>query len=348
MELGLLVARRHDRLAVGEHVNIFSLARRDHIGQENHLIELFAFLLQQRADIIPLWLQSINASIDWPSAWQVTTQHVLPTRRRPDLLLEVPGEAVILVEVKLGSGAGVGQLADYARHLQTERREPLRGLVYLVKDNAAMAPAAGYATPAVPVFPATWQQLQRVLAAAAAGELADDFAQMLREEGLAVPERLAESEFRDWEAGAKVMQRLQALLDAAKPRLERLVPDRNWSGPMSASTEKIYRLFSSERIQYGVGFNPGSLWGYPAIIDVYVMNKTLSDAAERRRVARQLRAEHPDLVSWVDWGEVPRRSGDAAKVLSAQTFEGQIDQLVAFANETLEMFRQVAYLPREP
>jgi hypothetical protein len=248
----------------------------------------------------------------------------------------------VLVEVKLASGEGASQLADYAAHLQTERLEPLRRLVYLVKNDLAGAPAKAHSTELVPVHAVTWQRLQELLAQAGVGGLAEDFAEMLREEGLAMPEPLSASELQQWEAGAKVMRRLQLLVDAARPGLESLVPGRDWSGPISTSTERIYRLFSSETVLYGVGFNPGSLWGYPAIIDFYVMDKTLS-AGERRAEARRLRTERPDLVSWVEWGETPKRSRPAAEVLRAPTFAGQVEQVVAFARESLALFRQEGY-----
>jgi hypothetical protein len=329
---------------VSDHVNIFSLARRGHTGEENHLIELLAFLLQQEPAIVPLWLASVSDDLERPAPWAVTTQHVLPTRRRPDLLLERVGEAAILVEVKLGSGEGVRQLADYVRHLQTERSEPLRALIYLVKDDAAAIPATRQSVANVHVYPATWQRFQRVVASGDGGALAQDFAEMLREEGLVTPERLSATDLHEWEHAALVMRRVQQLLDAARPHLEALLPDHNWTGPMSVTGERIYRLYSSDRVFLGVGLNPGTLSGLPAMIDCYIMNKAL-EPAERRLEARRLRAAHPDDVSHVEWGETLKRSRSATEVLTGATFDEQVTQAVGFAQDSIRIFQRLGYLP---
>ena len=118
------------------------------------------------------------------------------------------------------------------------------------------------------------------------------------------PEPLSRNDFKQWEEAARVMQRIVQLLDAARPELEALVPDRRQTGPMSVTGERIYRTFSSDRLTLGVGFNPGSIWGHEAIIDTYVTNKTL-DPAKRRAVAARLRANHPDEVSHVEWATHP-------------------------------------------
>lgn len=101
-------------------------------------------------------------------------------------------------------------------------------------------------------------------------------------------------------------------------------------------------MFSSEQTLYGVGFNPGSLWGYPAIIDFYVLDKTLS-AVERRQVAQELQTSHPELVSWVERGETPKGSRPAAAVLTGATFNQQVAQIVAFAKESLALVREAGY-----
>ena len=166
--------------AMADGVNIFKVARDGHLGEENQLIELFAFLLQQQPELVPMWLASVDESLGLQAPWAVSTQHVLPTKRRPDLLLERLGEAVILVEVKLDSGEGMNQLADYAHHLRTERGEPLRALIYLAKDDVAAMASAGHTTPEVPVFPATWQRFQGLLQSGGVeSTLARDFADML-------------------------------------------------------------------------------------------------------------------------------------------------------------------------
>ncbi len=78
--------------------NIFLIGRRP--GDEDQLTEMLAFLWQEQPELVETWLGSLG--LKWePGLWEIETQFVLPSGKRPDIAITTPAGKT-LVESKLG------------------------------------------------------------------------------------------------------------------------------------------------------------------------------------------------------------------------------------------------------
>jgi hypothetical protein len=84
-----------------EHKNIFLIARRGREREEDQLTELLAYLWEQEPEILSNWLASIDPMLALSPPWEITTQFVIPSGRKPDIRLRQGTEDVTLLSVSV-------------------------------------------------------------------------------------------------------------------------------------------------------------------------------------------------------------------------------------------------------
>jgi hypothetical protein len=186
--------------------------------------------------------------------------------RQPDIWLEKKNEVLILVESKLGASAGDLQLEEYAAYLAgRENDTPLRMLVFLTElpqgefcpETLSIANEGSVA-----VVHTRWQSMVTSLEIDS-DPLSEQFAEMLTEEKLVNPAPIVPHDWDVWAEGTMVALRLAAFQDEIRPRMEKLADGFKKTGPLSLSPKYLYRIYSYERFEVALGFNPAPRGGRP-------------------------------------------------------------------------------------
>ncbi|MGD9695480.1 MAG: PD-(D/E)XK nuclease family protein [Thermoleophilia bacterium] len=307
---------------------------------------MLAYLWETHPELIPRWLESLGLSTE--TGWSVSTQVSERNIGRFDLVIEAEGEAYVIVESKLAADLTAEQLERYVRYAST-RPEPLRAVIALTQhpvpdhvDVTEVAEELG-----VVFVMSRWQALAAVTASVGEGGLPGEFVSMLVEEGLVMPESLGSVDWDTWNRGAAVMARVKALLTEARREIARVVPGLQPSGRWGVDERWIYSMYSSDRIELGVGFaanessrRPDS----PPIVWACVKNKEIGQESVRARAAEACRAVAGASEPWTGY---PGLSKPAAEVLAGADFRAQAAELTVFAFDVVDVFRSVGYLPAD-
>lgn len=320
---------------------------------------MLAFLWQEEPDTLDRWLGALGLPTDITHA-DVETQFVLANGKRPDISIRTK-TSWTLVESKLGSGFGGSQVADYLDALgnATERR---RALVLLTQRPESAPPDLGeLASEAnVRLISQRWHDMAPALEAsdgtvegeAVERSLAQDFVQLLIQEGLVKPSPLDTSTWTTWNAGFNMLLNLESFLDELDPHVQRLQPG---SKKQSGHTRRwVYRVWRSGPSGLGLGFGAAASDRSPhtdPIIFAFVGNTEKSRDAAKAAVAagsdaagRWWRNEQLDASCGLVY-EWPALAKSAEAVVFRESHEQQIDQAIAFLTETRDYFRGRGYLP---
>lgn len=314
---------------------------------------MLAFLWQELPETLDRWLDAIGLPVDVTRA-AVVTQFVIPTGKRPDIAI-IADEGRTLVESKLGSGFGGTQVSDYLDYLEplggrralvllTQRREDPPG------DVVERAKAAG-----VRLIAQRWHDMSDHLAEPGEESLAGDFVQLLIREGLVKPEPLDAVDWKTWNGGYNVLLRLSSLLEELDPVVRSMRAGATWRSPTNGLSKRwIYRVWRVATQEFGLGFGAAEGDSKPhtePIAFAFVGNTEASEQDARRAVGdeagtgrwstnEQLNARWGLLYSW------PALARPADEVLTAATFEEQIQQAASFLQEAAAYFHSRGYLPQ--
>ena len=300
---------------------------------------MLAFLWQESPELLPVWLAQVAPGLGRPSDWVVETQVVLPSMRRPDIRLRIPGEAVVLIESKLDAEASRNQLRDYAAYLLHEP-EPTRALIFLTrKPSLDELPVVE----GVPVYHVRWQMMRDTLEASA-NRLAHDFRVMLTKEGLVMPSRITLADWEAWAHSFEITDRILEVMNEAQPHLIKLEPGYARTGPTTTNATNLLRIHTFERTQFALMFSPGRYHGYEGHIGLIALNSTLEDPNVRRQLA-EAAVEKLGSRAWVHYGDWVGIYAPVQTILGdCPDFESQVEAAIAFADHSLNQLRTVEYL----
>jgi len=326
--------------------NIFLIGRQGHRGDEDQLTEMLAWLFERHEELVPGWIASLGlgSSMD---GWQVETQRAIPGGFL-DLVVYRPGEALVIVESKLGATTDFVQMAKYAGYAKTVTARRRALVLMTQRPHPWPEGVEAVAGDSVELVMCRWQRLAEYLAGSGL-PLADDFVEMLEGEGLAMPTALTADHWRRWTEGNDVAETLMQFLREATPRLERLVPGHEKTADIVRSpVGLISRRFQFAGLSLALGFWPRRQRGEGewAVLIAYVLNTTLP--AEERAAAGQAAARKANHASVMmsGWSErFVQRGVEASTVLTADHFNDQLDQAVEYLADTIEYFRGLGYLP---
>jgi hypothetical protein len=210
--------------------NIFSIGRDP--DAEDQLTEMLAWLASTVpgviAELVGLAFEPSPIAVD-EDAVSLSTQHVIG-RRRLDALVESANFALI-IESKLGSGYGAGQLSDYMTWLALHRPDRQRALMTLTKYDAEWGEAdlALALESGILAARKRWQdlygRLHVLVESAESGDvgatLVGQFLEMLREEDLIPVQPLTEPELASaWHEGRETMKHFRDFLDSCVQEIE--------------------------------------------------------------------------------------------------------------------------------
>jgi hypothetical protein len=322
--------------------NLFRIGRRR--GDENQLTEMLAYVCQEQPEIATRWLTNLAIGTA-DNVWDVDTQFVLPSGKRPDLIMRCDKKTVA-VESKLESGFGATQLDDYLDYLEGLSGE--RALVIVTKYRESGAAAAARAAElGIGCVLTRWQDFTDLIPEPGAESLVGDFAEMLIWEGLVKPEALTRSDWVSWNAGYRIFLRLGVLLEEMTPHVLALWPELSASSP-GLTKRWVYRLWKSDSLQVGLGFGAAQSDSDPQtepIIFAMAWNPAASKEEARAAVGGRGWKELEDRsggygLLWSNW---PTRSVAAAEVITESEFAAQVAEAVAFLGETTDGFAARGY-----
>lgn len=330
--------------------NIFLIGRRE--GDEDQLTEMLAFLWQEHPDLVETWLASLGFTWE-PGVWEIETQLVLPSGKRPDIAVTTPAGRT-LVESKLGSGFGDTQVSDYLDYL--EEREGERALILLTQRPESVPPDLEVRAleSGVTLISTRWNEMASRIADPGDETLAGDFLQLLIREGLVKPEPFVDDDWRVWNKGYKVLLRVDALLDELDPHMRRLDPSLKRRGSPGLTKQWIYKVWRGDSFEVGLGL--GAAGGHtPSEPNIFAFVGNPSAARDQAITAVGARSEKPnewrhdaETEEWYgllyDWPCIAR---DAADVLLGESFEDQVHEAAAFARNAVAYFRSRGYLPNK-
>jgi hypothetical protein len=213
--------------------NIFLLGRQP--GFEDQLTEMLVWLISAVPDVGHALVRLAFDDIDVDHGdLEVTTQHRIAGGRLDAL---VKSESLVLVvESKLGSVYGVGQLRAYIDWLATEHKDVAHKALMTLTAYPGPWPADDLAHAAqldVVATPRRWHELNTALTSLTAtldalpGRLAQEFLDMLREERLIWPESDPGWDEERWFAGLSETRRREDETRAARDLYE-WTSARNW------------------------------------------------------------------------------------------------------------------------
>jgi hypothetical protein len=342
--------------AMAERWNIFLIARRGSANDEDQLTELLAYLL----DADPTLRTDLLADLGCKAAdSSLATQRRIADGRL-DLEISADG-AQVVIESKLRSRTTFAQCKTYIEHL-ARTKVPDRVLVLVTKDHEDWP--AGIVELAVArnvrLVARRWWDVT-ILLDQASNALPSDFAEMLRKEGLVVPDPLTEN---DWINTDRLPPAAPALLNETRSALRELSPEPRTQAIYNGLPlyRSIYCSARSKRAEIAVGL--AATWDDLAkhrrvepkslprpidgsVISSWVRDRTLSEQELRVPAEEAVAVGGPDVVG-VSWRQCPARSAPAASVLTAPDFQGQVLQAVEYARATAEHFRRVGYLKDAP
>jgi hypothetical protein len=331
--------------------NIFLVGRRRNQGNEDQLTEMLAFLWQEVPDALDRWLGAIGLPVDVARA-EVVTQFVIPSGKRPDIVI-LGDDSRTVIESKLGSGFGDTQISDYLDYL-----EPLdggRALVLLTQrpETPPVAEVERARAAGIRLLAQRWHDMSDYLAEPGEESLAGDFVQLLIREGLVKPEPLDAEDWKSWNGGYNVLLRLSALLEELDPVVRAMRPGATWKAPTNGLSKRwIYRVWRVSTEEFGLGFGAAEGDSKPhsePIAFAFVGNTEATEQAARHAVGdeagtgrwstnEQLNARWGLLYSW------PALARPVREVLTAPTFEEQIQQAALFLHEAAGCFHSRGYL----
>lgn len=336
--------------------NIFAIARRGSTGDEDQLTELLAYLIQEQPAIASKLLADFGYK-HVPSSTLKTQRCVVGGRL--DLEFEVPECASVVVESKLGATIGARQCKKYIEHLASKPQK-VRSLVKLTKLHEPWPEGIEEfaAKHNVELVARRWWDVTSLLRGASiGGPLANDFAEMLVDEGIVVPGRLTED---DWADSSEIPPAAIALVAELKGMLAQLSTGFRRQAIFRGRDlgfRSLYCLAYFERAQVGAGL--AATWKdlvlhrrlksirdaiEGPVIACSVMNPSLGSEAEHRVAAEQAVSRGGNDVVGSCWGKFPTRAASATSVLTAPGFLGQVEQAVEYARATVKHFREVEYL----
>lgn len=327
--------------------NLFSIGRRE--GDENQLTEMLAYLLQEERGLTGQLLIALGLPADPHAPWQVETQRAIPNGFL-DLVAFVPGQALVILESKLGSFTDFAQMAKYIDYAAAQPVAGLRALVFTTQHPEAWP--AGIAEHArshgVLLFEPRWQAVADALSRSEQ-TLPIDFVAMLAEEGLVHPAALTTENWQAWREGHKIARILSSLIAEADHDLQAVLPGFTKRGPVVFSSNgQMYRSYEFAGVQLWVGFWPSRNPANPAdhaLVTVFAARMDIPVTA-RKELGRKVvaRAGLPGF-SLSDWSEAPvLRTCSTHEVLIAESFLGQRDQLVGQVRDVLAFLREIEYL----
>jgi len=335
---------------VAERKNIFLVGRQGHRGDENQLTEMLAFLWQEHPDVLVTWLGRLG--LDLPEQeWEVETQFVLPSRKRPDLVLTSQG-LIVIVESKLDSGLGDTQLDDYLEYLELEEHTLLdRHLVVLTKAPTASPRHAERALASgISYVETRWQDMTDAMRDSYGDGLANDFVQLLTREGLVKPPALMDRDWAAWNRGFDVALRVDGFLSELTPiALERYKLDNVSAG----STKRwLYRLWKSPQVQLGLGFgasaSDNNANSEPIVFSMCWNAERTKDQAKAAIGGRNWGSvEGLSGSLGLLWGEWPTRAVNVSESFGEASFEEQLEVALTFIDTTAAFFAEAGYLPEQ-
>jgi hypothetical protein len=320
-------------------------------GDEDQLTEMLVFLWQEAPDLLERWLEALGIHVREP--YEIETQFVIPSKKRPDIAIRHP-DGCVLVESKLGAGFHDTQVNDYLEYLGTQ--PGTRALILLTQrpevprqTDIERARAFG-----VQLISQRWHDMATHIADAGEESLAGDFVQLLIREGLVKPDPLLGGDWSTWNAGYNVTLRLGAFLDEVGPHVLRMRPDVKWKATNGLSKRWLYRVWRSESIEVGLGFGaaPGDKRPHGApVVFAFTGSESATDDDAFRAVGvdigtryrwsanEQMNATCGLTYSW------PTLARNCEEVLTAAEFEDQVDQAVRFMYDTATYFQGRGYWP---
>lgn len=337
--------------------NIFAIARRHSAGKEDQLTELLAYLIQEQPAIASELLADVGYK-DVPSSTIRTQVGVVGGRL--DLELEASDRASVVVESKLGATIGAGQCEKYIEYLASKPMP--RSFVLLTKLDEPWPEGVPELARKrkVKLVARRWWDVTSLLQRTSI-DLANDFAEMLEDEGIVVPGRLTED---DWATSSEIPPAASALVAELKGELAQLSTGFRRQAMFKgrdSGFRSLYCLAYFERAQIGPGL--AASWEDLAlhrrltsirgavdgpVIACSVLNSSLRSDSEQRVAAEQAVSSGGNDVVGSAWGKFPMRVASATSVLTAPDFLGQVKQAVEYARTTVEHFRQIKYLTDMP
>jgi hypothetical protein len=225
--------------------NLFLLGRR--AGLEDQLTEMLIWLTSAVPEVGGATVQLAFGDIDVDLAQlEATTQHTIATGGRLDALLRTESLALV-VESKLGSSYGEGQLRTYIEWLAEQKDVAHRALMTLTANPGEWSAddLAHAAELDVIASPRRWHELHTALSALTAAlddlpaRLVQEFLDMLSAEGLIPVAPLQGDELTDaWSRSWAVIERYHAYFRACVETIaEELQATPQWR---AASTQSTY------------------------------------------------------------------------------------------------------------
>ena len=334
--------------------NIFKIARKSS-RDEDQLTDLLAWLLRAEPEVVAALLTSLDCDASTAS---VATQRRVPDGRI-DLELTAEGQAAVVIESNLGSHTTHLQCKTYIEYLAALPVDD-RVLVLVTQLHEDWPPGIVdfAADHEVRLARRRWWDITLALEESDAG-LALDFVEMLRAEGLVVPDALTDE---DWTSGAGIPTAAHALMLEVKPGLAELsaIPSTQAVYDSAGRYRSIYCSARSENAEIALGV--AATWRdlvdqrritpkvtTPAI-EGSVITCFVRDLGSADLLADATKAVQAggDGVVGISWKQCPVRATSAASVLTSHDFRVQVEQALGYARETADHFRRIGYLKDKP
>jgi hypothetical protein len=310
--------------------NVFAIGRVR--GDENQLTALLGALFQRDPDALSRFLQALAVDEPINHDWSIQVE-LAHSRGRFDLVLSCP-EAIVVVESKIHAGLGQTQVRRYLERLSDDDKR-LKTLIVLAPFNVELAEEdRGYAEMhGIGLRAIRWQSLADSLGDPGLETLASDFVELLMSEDLAAPPAINEDDWRSLHGAPRAFSRLVRLISAAT---EQLIA----SGAMTTSTPArvtgerrvVATLTKGEReLRIGIAASDG--WRRPNTPPMAWVG--LSDTAVPREHRRRWAESRATALQGEPDNRWVVRRQPAASLLSATSFEKQVDALVGFAQRLL-------------
>ena len=334
-----------------ERKNIFLIGRQGHKGDEDQLTEMLSFLWQEAPEALHGWLAHLGLPHE-TEPLDVDTQFTIPSGKRPDICIR-SAEGCTLIESKLGSGFGSTQVADYLDYLGGLKG---RSALVLLTERPEVVPAElrdQAISCDIRLIASRWHDLADAIGDPGEESIVGDFIQLLIREGLVKPKPLELDDWQSWNSGFNVVLRIDALLDELDPFVKRLLPGAK-RGP-GLTKRWIYRVWRSGSLELGCGLGAAASDRSPhtdPIIFAFVGNKDATQEEAKKAVGVETgssskwtfdqSAKASCGLLYSSWPCLVRSPND---VLTAGTFQEQVEQAGAFMRETYEFFQGRGFLP---
>lgn len=310
---------------------------------------MLAYLFQEENELAAAWLTDIGLPVDGIAAWDVETQRAVPDGYC-DLVLTAPGEAVVIVESKLGSTTSYGQIAKYMHYLSGLPHPGAKGLIFTTQHHEPLPPGVDAEAPDVSLVLCRWQQLAGFLRGSES-RLALDFVAMLEKEGIVAPDPFTELDWEAWRRGIGVGRRLRELLDGLLEPMQSIGPGYRKAGSTaSVSNGMVRRSFEFETFTLWLAFWPSRQPPRPedhAFINVFAADTTRPKHERKSAAHSAAELAGEKAIQFVsDWDEYALvHITPAHDVLTMGDYRDQRGQLIDHVARVLDRFRELKYLP---